>query len=107
MTVSGGGWVELAVSGGSGDLDAIADLLGEYAPGAVWIEPAIETSDHDFAYAHGGAACACGGRHVVTEARAGLEAKLGALQLAQAARPARAPRGQHDWAEWKRFYRRA
>ncbi len=108
MTSSGDGWVELAVSGASADLDAIADLLGEYAPGAVWIEPAIETSDHrDFAYTVLGTGVV---RAAVPEwsssSRADLARRLAELPLqAPAGEVAERAIGAHDWAEeWKRFY---
>ncbi len=108
MTSSGDGWLELSVAGASEDLDAIADLLGEYAPGAVWIEPAIETSDHrDFAFT----VLATGiVRAAVPEWSAAARDELGG-RLARL--PLQAPAGAvversigaHDWAEeWKRFY---
>lgn len=108
MTASGAGWVELVVTGASDDLDSIADLLGEYAPGAVWIEPSIETSNHrDFAYR----VLERGTVRAVlptwtAEARAELQARLAALEIDVPAGPlVERPVEQHDWAEeWKRFY---
>ena len=48
---NGAGWTELAIEASHVDLEIVAELLGEFAPGAVWIEPAIVTSDHrDFTY---------------------------------------------------------
>lgn len=109
MTTSGAGWTELAIEAGRDDLDTIAEVLADFAPGAVWIEPAIVTSDHrDFAYtvlAEGGtvrAAVEVWG----AEQRAALATRLAALDLATPA-PAVVERaiGDHDWAEeWKRFY---
>lgn len=108
MTLSGAGWTELSVSAASSDLDAIADVLGEYAPGAVWTEPAIETSDHrDFAYT----ILATGIVRAVVpswspEERSALATRLAALALAVPAGPViERPVNDHDWAEeWKRFY---
>lgn len=108
MTAIGNGWIELAITAASADLDAIADLLGDFAPGAVWMESAIETSDHrDFAYT----VLATGTVHAVVPewsagARAALTERLATLPFETAPGPLleRAV-GVHDWAEeWKRFY---
>lgn len=104
----GGRWTELAISGATSDLEAIADLLGDYAPGAVWIEPAIETSDHrDFAYTVLPTGTV---RAVVEDWRpeqaSALCGRLGALDLSAPTGPlVERPAGDHDWSEeWKRFY---
>lgn len=108
MTTSGSSWVQLAVTAASEDLDAIADLLGEYAPGAVWIEPAIETSDHrDFAYRvleRGAVRAALEAIPAATLRE--IEDRLAALPLTAPAGPLLAEAlDQRDWAEeWKRFY---
>ncbi len=110
MTVdpSDGAWVQLAVSGASEDLDAIADLLGEYAPGAVWIEPAIETSDHrDFAYRvleRGTVRAAV--EALLPEVRQELETRLARLPLSIPPGPLTTEvLEQRPWAEeWKQFY---
>lgn len=105
---SEGSWVQLSVSCASEDLDTIADLFGEYAPGAVWIEPAIETSDHrDFAYR----VLERGTVHAAVEVlppelRGELEARLASLPLGTPASPLGVQAlERHDWAEeWKQFY---
>lgn len=109
MTTSGEGWTELAIEVARDDLDAVAEVLGEFAPGAVWTQPAIATSNHrDFAYivlAEGGTVRAVVPAWGATE-RAALEARLAVLHLATPPGPLieRAV-GDHDWAEeWKRFY---
>jgi ribosomal protein L11 methyltransferase len=106
---SAAGWTELAISASQADLETVAELLAEYAPGAVWIEPAIVTSDHrDFAYTvldEGGTVRAAVPDWGVRE-RSALEARLAALALARPPGPlVERAIGEHDWAEeWKRFY---
>ncbi|MSP22613.1 MAG: 50S ribosomal protein L11 methyltransferase [Dehalococcoidia bacterium] len=109
MTTSGAGWTELAIEAAGDDLDTVAEVLADFAPGAVWVEPAIATSNHrDFAYT----VLASGGtvRAAVeawsAEQRAALEARLAGLELRTPPGPVvERPIGDHDWAEeWKRFY---
>ena len=103
------GWTELVIAASQADLEVVAELLAEFAPGAVWIEPAIATSDHrDFAYTvldEGGTVRAAVPEWGPRE-RGALEARLAALSCA--APPGlllERPIGDHDWAEeWKRFY---
>ncbi|MCC6236260.1 MAG: 50S ribosomal protein L11 methyltransferase [Dehalococcoidia bacterium] len=108
MASSEGAWVQLAVTAASADLEAIADLLREYAPGAVWIEPAIETSDHrDFAYRvleRGTVRAAL--EVLLPEVRQELEVRLARLPLGAPAGPlVTEVLEQREWAEeWKRFY---
>ena len=106
---SGSGWIEISVEAARADLDGVAELLADFAPGAVWIEPAIVTSDHrDFAYTvldRGGtvrAAVAAWGEGE----RSALTARLAALPLTFPAGPlVERTLGDHDWAEeWKRFF---
>lgn len=103
-----GHWTELAITGATADLEAIADLLSDFAPGAVWIEPAIETSDHrDFAYTVLPTGTV---RAVVEDWRpeqaSALRGRLGDLALSAAPGPlVERAAGNHDWSEeWKRFY---
>lgn len=102
-------WVELVVRARPPALDAVADLLSDFAPGGVSIEPAIlPSSIADFEYAlldEPGLVRASIVAPFSDEARSDLEARLAALPFEGVGALEVRPLEPHDWAEeWKRFF---
>ncbi|MEZ4501879.1 MAG: 50S ribosomal protein L11 methyltransferase [Dehalococcoidia bacterium] len=107
---SDGAWLEIVVRARPAALDAVADVLSDFAPDGVSIEPAIlPSSVADFEYAlldEPGLVRACVLAPFVAESRRDLEARLAALPFEGAIAPLEVrPLEATDWAEeWKRFY---
>jgi ribosomal protein L11 methyltransferase len=103
-------WIEITLHVGRADAELIADIVREFAPDGVSIEPAIRTSDHrDFAYEYLDAPTIL--RACVRAPFDGAERR--ALRRRLSALPVSAPVGRirykalrtTDWSEeWKRFF---
>ena len=103
-------WLEIVVRAMPADVDAVAEVLGEFAPDGISIEPAIRTLDHDnFQYElldEPTLLRACVLAPFDTSRRRALRRRLDSLVLSAPLAPLRyAPVRTTDWSEeWKRFF---
>lgn len=103
-------WLEIVVRAMPADVDAVAEVLGEFAPDGISIEPAIRTLDHDnFQYElldEPTTLRACVLAPFEEPRRRALRRRLAALPLSPSLAPLRyAEVRTTDWSEeWKRFF---
>lgn len=103
-------WLEIVVRAMPDDVYAVAEVLGEFAPDGISIEPAIRTLDHDnFQYElldEPTLLRACVLAPFDASRRRALRRRIGALVLSAPLPPLRyAPVRTTDWSEeWKRFF---
>lgn len=103
-------WMEVVVRAMPADVDAVAEVLGAFAPDGISIEPAIRTLDHDnFQYElldEPTLLRACVVAPFDASRRRALRRRLDSLALSAPLPPIRyAPMRTTDWSEeWKRFF---
>jgi ribosomal protein L11 methyltransferase len=103
-------WLELTLRAHPEDVDPVVDVLRDFAPDGVSIEPAIRTLDHDnFAYEYldePSLLRACIPAPFSEAQRRALRRRLASLQLNRPlGRLHYAPVTTNDWSEeWKRYF---